>query len=84
MAGLAVGLATGRREVVAGGAGILVALAVGLLVDPRAGVFAGGVLGPVAGLLVPRHDAAVPESDERPADPDAFRIPDRSEDGMAP
>jgi 4-azaleucine resistance transporter AzlC len=84
MAGLAVGLATGRREVVAGVTGVLVALVVGILADPRAGVVAGGVLGPVIGMLVPRHDPAVPEPDERPADPDAFPHPDRSDDGIVP
>ena len=84
MAGLAVGLATGRREVVALGAGVVVALAVSLAVDPRVGVVAGGLLGPAAGLAVPRHDRDVPEPDELPADPDAFARPDRSEDGMLP
>ncbi len=84
MAGLAVGLATGRREVVAGAAGVVIALVVGILVESRAGVVAGGVFGPVVGMLVPRHDPAVPEPDERPADPDTFSHPDRSADGMAP
>lgn len=84
MAGLAVGLATGRREVVALGAGVVVALAVGLVVDPRVGVVAGGLLGPAAGLAVPRRDRDVPEADELPADPEAFARPDRSEDGMLP
>lgn len=84
MAGLAVGLATGRREVAAGVAGVCIALAVGLTVDPWAGVLAGGVVGPVVGLLVPRRDPAVPEPDELPADPGSFRRPDRSDDGIAP
>ncbi len=84
MAGLAIGLSSGRREVAAGVAGVVVALMVGLVIDPRAGVVAGGVLGPVAGLLVPRRDPAVPEPDERPADPGTFAHPDRSEDGLAP
>jgi len=84
MAGLAVGLATGRREVVALGAGVVIALAVGLAVDPRVGVVAGGLLGPAVGLAVPRRDRNVPERDELPADPDAFARPDRSEDGMLP
>ncbi len=84
MAGLAVGLATGRREVVALAAGIAVALLVGLAVDPRMGVVAGGLLGPVAGLAIPRRNPAIPEPDELPADPDAFARADRSEDGMVP
>ena len=84
MAGLAVGLATGRREIVAGVAGVGIALAVGLVVDPRAGVLAGGFLGPVLGLLVPRRDPAVPEADELPADPASFSVSNRSDDGLAP
>lgn len=84
MAGLAVGLATGRREVVALGAGVVIALAVGLAVDPRVGVVAGGLLGPAVGLAVPRRDRNVAEPDELPADPDAFARPGRSEDGMLP
>ena len=84
MAGLAVGLTTGRREVVALAAGVAIALAVSLLIDPRVGVVAGGLLGPAAGLAVPRRDAAVPEADELPADPGTFARPDRSEDGLAP
>jgi 4-azaleucine resistance transporter AzlC len=84
MAGLAVGLATGRREVIALAAGVAVALAVGLAVDPRLGVVAGGLLGPVAGLAIPRRDPSIPEPDELPADPGTFALPDRSEDGMVP
>lgn len=84
MAGLAVGLATGRREVVALGAGVVIAFAVGLAIDPRLGVVAGGLLGLAVGLAVPRRDRNVPEPDELPADPDAFARPDRSEDGMLP
>jgi len=84
MAGLAVGLATTRREVVALAAGVLIALAASLAVDPRIGVVAGGLLGPAVGLAVPRRDRDVPEPDELPADPGAFARPDRSEDGMLP
>jgi 4-azaleucine resistance transporter AzlC len=84
MAGLAVGLATGRREVAAGVAGVGIAVLVGLAVDPRAGVLAGGFLGPVVGLLVPRRDPKVPEADELPAEPASFSVPNRSDDGLAP
>ncbi len=84
MAGLGVGLATGRREVVALAAGAAIALAVGLAVDPRVGVVAAGLLGPAVGLAVPRREATIPEPDELPADPDAFARRDRSEDGIAP
>lgn len=51
MAGLAVGLVTGRRELVAALVGAIVAVGVGLAWDPAAGILAGGLLGPVIGLL---------------------------------
>jgi predicted branched-subunit amino acid permease len=75
MAGLAVGLSTGRREVVALAAGIGIALAVALTVDPRAGIVAGGVLGPLAGLAVPRRAAANAEPIELPGEARALGQP---------
>ncbi len=53
MAGLAVGLVTGRRELAAALAGAILAVAVAIAWDPAPAVVAGGVLGPVVGLLVP-------------------------------
>ena len=53
MAGLAVGLITGRRELVAAIVGATVGVGVGLAWDPAAGIPAGGLLGPVAGLVTP-------------------------------
>ena len=53
MAGLAVGLITGRREIAAAIVGIVVGVVVSLAWDPAAGIIAGGLLGPVAGLLLP-------------------------------
>jgi len=53
MAGLAVLLISGRRELVAAGAGGVIGVAVSLLVSTTAGVIAGGILGPFVGLLVP-------------------------------
>jgi predicted branched-subunit amino acid permease len=50
MGGLAVGLVTGRRELVAALAGAVVGVAVGLAWDPAAGIMAGGILGPVLGM----------------------------------
>jgi 4-azaleucine resistance transporter AzlC len=52
MGGLAVGLITGRRELVAATTGGVLAVAVGLAWDPAAGIVAGGVLGPLAGMAV--------------------------------
>jgi 4-azaleucine resistance transporter AzlC len=84
MAGLAIGLVTGRREVVAAAAAVALALATGLAVDPRAGVVVGGLLGPLAGLALPRRDPSRPDADELPADPTTLAHPGRSDDGMAP
>jgi 4-azaleucine resistance transporter AzlC len=54
MGGLAVGLVTGRRELVAAVAGASVAVGIGLAAGAAwIGVVAGGVLGPFVGLAVP-------------------------------
>lgn len=52
MGGLAVGLITGRRELVAAAAGAAIGVAIGLAWDPAAGIIAGGVLGPLAGMAI--------------------------------
>jgi 4-azaleucine resistance transporter AzlC len=62
MAGLAVGLLTGRREVVAAVAGAAIGVAVALAWDPAAGIIAGGILGPAFGIAVrPAADEHVRE-----------------------
>lgn len=53
MIGLAAGLMTGRRELVAAIVGGGVGVTIALLVAPAVGIIAGGLLGPAAGLLVP-------------------------------
>ena len=53
MIGLAVGLVTGRRELVAAIVGGGVGVVVSLLSSPAIGIVAGGLLGPLAGLQVP-------------------------------
>ena len=53
MAGIAVGLLSGRRELVAAAVGAAVAVGVGLAVGTAVGIVAGGLLGPLAGLLLP-------------------------------
>jgi 4-azaleucine resistance transporter AzlC len=75
MIGLAVGLVTGRRELVAAivgaGVGVVVALATG----PSIGIVAGGIVGPAVGLLIPETVAretaplGTPESAEHYAMP---------------
>jgi predicted branched-subunit amino acid permease len=83
MAGLAVGLVTGRREVVALAAGVAIALAVALAVDPRVGVVAGGILGPLLGLAVRPAAGRAPQAVALPGAPGAAEPP-ASEDGLAP
>jgi predicted branched-subunit amino acid permease len=62
MIGLAVGLVTGRRELVAAIAGAAVAVGVSLAVSPTIGIIAGGLIGPAIGLIVP----ASPRADDLP------------------
>jgi predicted branched-subunit amino acid permease len=52
MGGLAVGLISGRRELVAAVSGAVIGVAIGLAWDPAAGIIAGGVIGPVVGMAV--------------------------------
>lgn len=66
MGGLAVGLISGRRELVAAVAGAAIGVAVGLAWDPAAGIIAGGVIGPLVGVAVrlrgdeQAHEHAIP------------------------
>jgi predicted branched-subunit amino acid permease len=53
MGGLAAGLISARRDVVAAVVAVAIALSVSLAWDPAAGLIAGGVLGPLAGIAVP-------------------------------
>jgi 4-azaleucine resistance transporter AzlC len=75
MIGLAVGLMTGRREVVAAATGAVVGVVVALLTSGAIGIVVGGIVGPFAGLLVPArasHETAplgTPASAERYAMP---------------
>ena len=53
MAGLAVGLMTGRREIVAAGAGAAIGLIASLLLGPSVGIVVGALVGPLVGMAVP-------------------------------
>ncbi|HEY7524116.1 MAG TPA: AzlC family ABC transporter permease [Candidatus Limnocylindrales bacterium] len=53
MAGLAVALVTGRRELVAGIVGAVVGVAISLAWDPAIGIIAGGLGGPLVGMAMP-------------------------------
>jgi len=64
MAGLAVGLMTGRREVVAAGSGAVFGVLLSLLAGPAMGIVAGGLLGPLVGMAMPDTGGhVIPESD---------------------
>lgn len=52
MGGLAVGLVTGRRELVAALAGAVIGVGVALAWEPAAGIIGGGVIGPLVGMAV--------------------------------
>ena len=52
MAGLAVGLLTGRREVVAAAAACVIGVPLALLAGPGVGIVGGGLVGPAVALLV--------------------------------
>ncbi len=53
MAGLAVGLSSGRRDVAAAAAGVICAVVIGLLWDSHLGIVVGGTVGPLFGLAIP-------------------------------
>lgn len=65
MAGLAVGLTTGRREMIAAGAGGAIGVVLSLAVGPELGIVAGGLLGPLVAMAVPAGDGtpSAPDSD---------------------
>ena len=53
MAGLAVGLMTGRREVVAAAAGAVIGVGASLVVGLSVGIVLGGLVGPLVGMAIP-------------------------------
>ena len=64
MAGLAAGLVTGRRELVAAGAGAILGVVLSLAIGPEVGIIAGGLLGPLIAMAIPDDGRQVPgESD---------------------
>ena len=58
MVGLAIGLISGRREIVAAIVGAGVGVAVALVAGPAVGIIAGGLVGPAVGLAIPAARAA--------------------------
>ena len=75
MIGLAVGLVTGRRELVAAIVGASVAVIVALLSSPAIGIVSGGVVGPAVGLLVPLAIAAETAPLGTPASAERYGMP---------
>jgi 4-azaleucine resistance transporter AzlC len=57
MAGIAVALIIGRRELVAALAGIVIGISLGIAFDPAIGVVAGGLLGPMIAMAAVRPNA---------------------------
>jgi 4-azaleucine resistance transporter AzlC len=84
MIGLAVGLMTGRRELVAAIVGAGVAVGVALLLSPAVGIVAGGVIGPVIGLLVPGSAARETAPLGSPASVERYAMPGAHLDPAAP
>lgn len=79
MAGLAVGLTTGRRELVAAGAGAIIGTGLSLLIGPALGIVAGGLLGPLFGMATPEP----PGASHRAPDSDLTGTPVAVDDAMA-
>jgi 4-azaleucine resistance transporter AzlC len=63
MAGLAVGLLTERRDLVAAVSGALIAVGVSLAIDPALGIVAGGLVGPIVAMLGVRGRGDEPPTD---------------------
>jgi predicted branched-subunit amino acid permease len=66
MAGLCVGMVTGRREVVAALTGAGIGVAASLAAEPAVGIVAGGLIGPLIAMAIPgsRPPEALPPVDE--------------------
>ncbi len=60
MAGLAAGLVTGRRELVAAGAGAALGILLSLVIGPEVGIVAGGLVGALVAMVVPGSDGPEP------------------------
>jgi 4-azaleucine resistance transporter AzlC len=75
MIGLAVGLVTGRRELVAAMVGAGVGVVAALLTSPPIGIVSGGLVGPAVGLLVPARVARETAPLGTPASADRYLMP---------
>jgi 4-azaleucine resistance transporter AzlC len=89
MTGLAVGLVTGRRELVAAFGGAILAVSVSLVAGTGIGVIVGGIVGPLIGLAVPRREGEVATALGTSASAERYsmpgtRVPWRSGAGRMP
>ncbi len=75
MIGLAVGLVTGRRELVAAMVGAAVGVVIALVTSPAIGIIAGGLVGPAVGLAIPERLARETAPLGSPASADRFLMP---------
>lgn len=75
MVGLAVGLITGRRELVAALGGAILGVAFSLLAGPGIGVIVGGLGGPLLGMAVPRVIADEATALGTPASAERYALP---------
>lgn len=75
MVGLAVGLVTGRRELVALLSGGVLGVAVALVVGTGPGVIVGGIVGPLIGLAVPRREQEAGTALGTPGSAERYSMP---------
>lgn len=75
MVGLAVGLVTGRRELVAAISGAILGVATGLAAGTGIGVIVGGLVGPLIGLAVPRRADEAATALGTPASAERYSMP---------
>jgi 4-azaleucine resistance transporter AzlC len=84
MVGLAVGLISGRREVVAAVSGAAVGVIVALVAGPAVGIIAGGLVGPAVGLLVPATAAREPAPIGTSASAERYSMPGARDEAEPP
>ena len=75
MVGLAVGLVTGRRELVAALGGAILGVVVSLVAGPGIGVIVGGMGGPLLGLAVPRREGEAETALGTPRSAERYSMP---------
>ena len=75
MVGLAVGLITGRRELVAALSGAVLGVAVALAVGTGPGVIVGGIVGPLIGLAVPPREPEAIRALGTPGSAERYSMP---------